>query len=121
MSYPMENSTPVVHQPTPMQEPAFEREWTTGLCACLEDLPTCCLVFFCPHCYMCYIYRKEGESCWLPVFGAGILPLRIKHRIMHRIMGTLLKDFCISCFCAPLVVCQLKRDLDNIRSNRIDV
>lgn len=45
-----------------------------------------CLVLFCPHCYMCYLYNKEGESCWVPFCGAGILPLRIKHRVMHKIM-----------------------------------
>ncbi|XP_018655087.1 hypothetical protein Smp_135250 [Schistosoma mansoni] len=83
----MENSSPVVQQPTSIQRQTSEREWSSGLCACFDDLPTCCLVLFCPHCYMCYLYNKEGESCWIPVCGAGILPLRIKHRIMHEIMG----------------------------------
>ncbi|CAH8650879.1 unnamed protein product [Heterobilharzia americana] len=116
MSYSTEDNPPVVRQPTSLQASPFEREWSSGLCACIDDLTSCFLVLLCPHCYMCYLYKKEGESCWLPVFGAGILPLRIKHRITNRIKGTLMNDFCTSCLCGPLAVCQLKRDIDSIKS-----
>uniref|UniRef100_A0A3Q0KMC6 Cornifelin homolog B-like n=1 Tax=Schistosoma mansoni TaxID=6183 RepID=A0A3Q0KMC6_SCHMA len=117
----MENSSPVVQQPTSIQRQTSEREWSSGLCACFDDLPTCCLVLFCPHCYMCYLYNKEGESCWIPVCGAGILPLRIKHRIMHEIMGTLMNDVCTTCFCGQLAICQLKRDIDYTKSIRMEI
>lgn len=46
----------------------------TGLCA-----------GFCYPCYLCHMYSISNEACWLPLFGVGVLPLRIKHRIKHNI------------------------------------
>ncbi|KER21458.1 hypothetical protein T265_15090 [Opisthorchis viverrini] len=104
-------SQPVTQQPEPVQQ----REWTTNMFGCCEDVPRCFLVACCAPCYLCHMYKYDHEACFLPIFGAGPILLRVKHRFKHNIRGTLLKDLCASTFCGPCVMCQLKADMDQMK------
>ncbi|TGZ60991.1 hypothetical protein CRM22_008228 [Opisthorchis felineus] len=103
---------PVTQQPESVQQ----REWTTNMFGCCEDVPRCFLVACCTPCYLCYMYKYDHEACFLPVFGAGPILLRVKHRFKYDIRGSLLKDICASTFCGPCVMCQLKADMDQMKN-----
>ncbi|TGZ60992.1 hypothetical protein CRM22_008228 [Opisthorchis felineus] len=72
---------PVTQQPESVQQ----REWTTNMFGCCEDVPRCFLVACCTPCYLCYMYKYDHEACFLPVFGAGPILLRVKHRFKYDI------------------------------------
>jgi len=48
-------------------------------------------VYFCGYCYACYLSTRLGESCCIPIV-AGVLPLRIKLRMM---LGIRVSTLCI--------------------------
>lgn len=39
-------------------------EWSSGICACFDDMPSCCVGVFCP----CFLFGKNAES-----LGSGTL------------------------------------------------
>ncbi|CAH8873357.1 unnamed protein product [Trichobilharzia szidati] len=96
------------------------RDWSSGICDCFEDQRSCCLTGFCLPCYLCHMYKNMGEACWLPAVGSGALELRIKHRTKHQIAGSLADDYCLSFWCCPLMMCQLQRDLQYVKSLGIE-
>ncbi|CAH8873361.1 unnamed protein product [Trichobilharzia szidati] len=110
-------NTVITEQPNTVTTTKQEgRDWTNGLFQCTDNCSLCWLVACCFPCYLCYMYKLSNESCWLPVFGSGPMYLRIKHRFRHSIKGTLLNDWCVSTFCSCCTTCQLKKDMDYIKS-----
>jgi Cys-rich protein (TIGR01571 family) len=84
--------------------------WSTGMCACFDDMGVCCCVVFNPF-YSCCLAKRLGENCCVPAF-TGNLPLRLKTRYALGIKG----DWCNDCvsmhFCGSCATCQLARELN---------
>ncbi|KAK0131481.1 Cornifelin [Merluccius polli] len=86
-------------------------EWTSGLCSCCNDMPVCCLGFFCPLALGCYAASKYGESCCLGALPGGMTAMRTHMRLTYGIQGTVLNDTLMTCFCCPFEVCRMAREV----------
>ncbi|KAA0193510.1 hypothetical protein FBUS_04388 [Fasciolopsis buskii] len=62
------------------------------------------------------MYKRAGESCFVPFLGNGVALLRARQRFRHRIHGSLAQDTLLSTFCPLCVMCQLKQDMDFVES-----
>ncbi|XP_047341977.1 protein PLANT CADMIUM RESISTANCE 2-like isoform X2 [Impatiens glandulifera] len=102
--------------------------WSTGLCGCFEDVPNCCLTFWCPCItfgQIAEIVDRGSTSC-----GASgalytlILMLvgctccyscfyRTKMRKQYSLPETPCGDCLIHCFCETCALCQEYRELKN--------
>ena len=87
-----------------------DKEWSTEICGMCDDMKICACVAFCTPCYACYLSKRLGEHCCVPVV-AGVLPLRVKTRLMLGIRGTICNDFCCLYCLQPCTLCQLAREM----------
>ncbi|XP_022099524.1 placenta-specific gene 8 protein-like isoform X2 [Acanthaster planci] len=92
------------------------REWSTSVCGCCEDCGGCICGWFCFPCYECYIASKMGENCCTPCcLCNATLVMRSYLRGRHNIQGSLSGDACTTCWCPSCVLCQISREMDNIK------
>ncbi|XP_049425038.1 cornifelin homolog B-like isoform X2 [Epinephelus fuscoguttatus] len=107
----------VVNQPRPFIMNTTSHEWTSGICDCCQDLPQCCLAFWCLPCFACKTSFEAGECVCLPLLDAyGLIPpittaLRVSVRTRYGIEGTVCNDCVIACCCGPCNWCQLAREI----------
>ncbi|XP_038052883.1 placenta-specific gene 8 protein-like [Patiria miniata] len=95
------------------------RDWSTPLCGCCESCCGCLCACFCFPCYECYVASKMGESCCTPCCLANAtVVMRAYVRGRHNIQGSLAGDGCTTCCCPMCVLCQISREVDNIREGR---
>jgi len=87
------------------------RDWHSTLCSCTDDCKSCLCVAFCTPCYMALMSNRLGECC-CTMCAAGLIPMRVKVRLMLGIQGTVCSDTILSTFCGPCVLCQMARELD---------
>ncbi|XP_056008849.1 cornifelin homolog B-like [Ostrea edulis] len=113
-------SAPVVVTQPPVYSRPPLREWSTGIFGCFEDMPSCCLGFWCGTIgYPCYLSNKLGESCCLPICVCGstwLIALRVKLRTEHNIMGDIMDDSSKASWCYHCTMCQLSREHDHIQA-----
>ncbi|KAL3881953.1 hypothetical protein ACJMK2_028335 [Sinanodonta woodiana] len=127
--YNSTNTTVVINQ-QPQQHHHSHRDWSTGVCGCLEDATSCLLTWCCTPCYSCYLSAHLGESCCLPMcFGPTecvpafgwpapwLVALRVKVREANKIRGSIMGDCCTVCCCPLCVMCQLKREYDYVQQH----
>ncbi|KAG7249380.1 hypothetical protein CRUP_000837, partial [Coryphaenoides rupestris] len=93
-------------------------EWSSGLCACCNDMPICCLGFLCPMVVGCYTAHKYGENCCLGMLPGGMTAMRTHMRLTYGIQGTIINDTLMMCCCGYLEMCRMARE---IRSRNGDV
>ncbi|KAA0193508.1 hypothetical protein FBUS_04389 [Fasciolopsis buskii] len=48
-------------------------------------MSSCILVGLFTPCYLCYMYKKAGENCAVPLIGGGPALLRARQRFRHQI------------------------------------
>ncbi|KAG8006275.1 Cornifelin-like protein A [Nibea albiflora] len=114
----------VVSQPRPYIMTTVNNEWNSGICDCVQDLPQCCLAFWCPCCFACKTSYEAGECVCLPLLdGCGMIPpigtaIRVSTRQRYGIEGTICKDCCYACCCGPCSWCQVAREI-KARTNPI--
>ncbi|XP_067118024.1 plac8 onzin related protein 6 [Osmerus mordax] len=115
----------VTHQPgTFLAAAGLKTEmWTSGICDCSEDMPTCCLGFWCPCCLACQVSSGLGESHCLPLLdwiSGGLYPplippislaLRSTLRERFHIQGSVANDCCMVTCCSSCSWCQMAREL----------
>ncbi|XP_076445505.1 placenta-specific gene 8 protein-like [Babylonia areolata] len=90
-----------------------QREWTTGLCGCCENLINTLCTYFCLPLVACRLsYRLNECPLLLCCCPDTIIAARTKVRIMGGIKGSILKDACAVWCCCACVMCQLSRELD---------
>jgi len=89
------------------------RQWRSGLGECFSDSQSCLCGTCCPLCYASYLYHRVDEDRCMACIG-GVLPLRVKVRLMLGIKGTLCKDCCLSFWCPTCVLCQMGRELKSV-------
>ncbi|KAK2139711.1 hypothetical protein LSH36_1642g00011 [Paralvinella palmiformis] len=63
----------------------LERLWSSGLCDCCSDLPTCCFGCFCIPCLLFKVADRLSESCFMIYRIDKLLALRTKLRVKFRI------------------------------------
>lgn len=89
------------------------REWTSGLCNCLDDIGTCCCVFWCPCIVQKENANRMGEntciSCCVP---GGDIAIRSKLRHVGGIKGSICNDCCVMTWCPLCALCQMRREMD---------
>ncbi|KAK3733315.1 hypothetical protein RRG08_037107 [Elysia crispata] len=92
------------------------RDWNSGLFSCLNDAVGCVLTAACLPLAMMRLSNRLNEcacvTCCVP---GGVLPLRTKLRIMGGIRGSICNDCLASHFCCYCVVCQMKREMDDMK------
>jgi len=89
------------------------RDWSTGFCDICADKKICLLVFFCHHCYACYMSKRLGENVCLPLFHCNLVPMRLKIRMLLGIRGSICEDCCFLHWhvTAPCTLCQMAREM----------
>ncbi|XP_042368501.1 plac8 onzin related protein 4 [Plectropomus leopardus] len=114
----------VMTQPRPLIMTTTSNQWTSGICDCFQDLPQCCLAFWCLPCFTCKTAHEAGECLCLPLLDAfGVIPpmttaLRVSVRQRYGIEGTICNDCVYSFFCGPCTWCQISREIKT-RTNPI--
>ncbi|KAK0155998.1 Cornifelin A [Merluccius polli] len=107
----------VDNQPKPFIVTSSSSYWSSGICDCFEDLPQCCLAFWCLPCFSCKTTYEAGEPLCLSLLDCcGVLPpvnasLRVAIRHRYGIEDTLLKDLVYAWCCRPCSWCQIAREL----------
>ncbi|XP_077974725.1 cornifelin homolog [Styela clava] len=106
-------TTVIINQPT--------GAWSTELCACGEDIKSCCCAFWFGNFYYACIAQRMGENCCVGCSGypAGCVPgghlaMRSAFRNRHGIQGDICSDCCIHWCCLPCSMCQLSRQMDHL-------
>ncbi|KAK0144371.1 Placenta-specific gene 8 protein [Merluccius polli] len=102
---------PVTSQPASYAPSEFQ----TGLYDCFGDCSTCCYGFFCFPCLSCSVANAMDECC---LCGCNVA-IRGVYRTKYNLQGSLCKDFFAYMFCTPCAICQLKRDIDLRKQQRI--
>jgi Cys-rich protein (TIGR01571 family) len=90
------------------------RDWSTGTFDCFSDLSSCLCGWFCGICLACKVASRLNENSLVPLCGGGIVPLRLKTRMLLGIRGNICNDCLLASFCGPCVLCQMSRELDNV-------
>ncbi|XP_068444453.1 cornifelin homolog [Clinocottus analis] len=107
----------VVTQPRPFINTSTTGEWSSDIFDCFEDLPQCCLAFWCLPCFSCKTAHEAGECACLPLLdGCGFIPpvatsLRVSIRQRYGIEGTICMDCVYSFFCPACNWCQMAREI----------
>ncbi|XP_054457720.1 cornifelin homolog A-like [Anoplopoma fimbria] len=107
----------VVTQPRPFIMTNVSNQWTSGICDCFQDLPQCCLAFWCFPCFTCKTAHEAGECLCLPLLDSfGLIPpittaVRVSVRQRYGIEGTVCRDCVYSFFCGPCTWCQIAREM----------
>ncbi|XP_059211392.1 cornifelin homolog B-like [Centropristis striata] len=97
-------------QPRPVIMTSASSEWSSGICDCTQDLPQCCLAFWCLPCFACKTSYEAGECVCLPLLNITT-PMRVSIRQRYGIEGTVCNDWVHSCFCTPCTWCQMAREM----------
>ncbi|KAJ8337782.1 hypothetical protein SKAU_G00367480 [Synaphobranchus kaupii] len=118
----------IIQQPQAVQS----NQWSTGICDCCDDLPVCCLGYWCFPCLACKTTGDFGENCCLPLldtlwtitqfFGVPIcvppvaFALRVGVRYRYGIEGDMCSDCIYATFCNICSWCQVAREIKRRKS-----
>ncbi|XP_003724503.1 cornifelin [Strongylocentrotus purpuratus] len=106
----------------PLMPRGGPREWNSGIFECFNDIPICLCGLFLGTCYQCCVSTEMGEHCCVPICTPGALGvMRAQIRGRHNIRGTLMNDCCMTTFCGPCTLCQLSREVQDIKSGKAQV
>ncbi|XP_074299617.1 protein PLANT CADMIUM RESISTANCE 2-like [Silene latifolia] len=113
--------------PQPVGYNLPQGHWSTGLCDCFEDAPTCCITLWCP----CITFGQTSEiidrgtsSCGTNGVLYTVIALltglhciytcmyRSKMKLQYGMPQNNLDDFCIHCWCHYCALCQEHRELE---------
>ncbi|CAM8883861.1 unnamed protein product [Rhodiola kirilowii] len=119
---------PATGVPVSLVAPRVETPWSTGLCDCGQDVPNCCITFWCP----CITFGQISEiidegtsSCGtngalygLIMYFTGCACLlscyyRSKMRRQYMLKDNACGDLCIHFCCESCALCQEYRELKN--------
>ncbi|XP_031571949.1 cornifelin homolog [Actinia tenebrosa] len=102
------------------QQPTFivqgKRDWHSGMCACFDDMGSCCCAIWCPMCLLYEITQKMGEDCCFCLCCPleAMFGLRVQLRTEQNIQGSLCNDYCSIIWCQSCVLCQMSRELKHL-------
>ncbi|KAK3751076.1 hypothetical protein RRG08_019285 [Elysia crispata] len=110
---PMQNTTVIIQQPQPQ---VWQRDWSTGMFSCFDDIPICLLGYFCGLCLACKVSSDMDESVCVPIcLPLPVSILRTKWRTQQNIMGSIMDDCVMTTFCGPCTLCQLAREVQSVK------
>ncbi|XP_035266292.1 placenta-specific gene 8 protein-like [Anguilla anguilla] len=118
----------IIQQPPAVQVGMVQsNQWSTGICDCFDDLPSCCLGYWCFPCFACKTTSEFGECACLPlVDGLCILAqfvgipscvppvsfaMRAGVRNRYGIQGDMCSDCIYATFCNVCSWCQISREI----------
>ncbi|XP_059146222.1 placenta-specific gene 8 protein-like [Physella acuta] len=111
-----QSTSVVINQQVQPQGQQQQRMWSSGICDCFNDCEICCKGYFCYPCLECQVATDMGESCCLPCCVPGWqIVLRTMMRTQRNIKGSVMDDCCIVCCCPALSLCQLAREIKDMR------
>ncbi|KAJ8337783.1 hypothetical protein SKAU_G00367490 [Synaphobranchus kaupii] len=118
----------IIQQPQAVQS----NQWSTGICDCFDDLPVCCLGYWCFPCLTCKTTADFGECICLPLldilwtatqfFGIPIcvppvsFALRVGVRYRYGIEGDMCSDCIYATCCNICSWCQVAREIKRRKS-----
>ncbi|XP_054656277.1 cornifelin homolog B-like [Dunckerocampus dactyliophorus] len=92
-------------------------QWSTGLCACHEEMGDCCFALCCLPVFTCKVSSKAGACPLLPLLDCiGCVPpaslaIRASVRERYGIQGSVWSDCLYGCCCYSLSWMQISREL----------
>ncbi|XP_057711012.1 placenta-specific gene 8 protein-like [Corythoichthys intestinalis] len=92
-------------------------QWSTGLCACHQDVGDCCFALCCLPFFTCKVASRAGICPLLPLldcFGCvppASLAVRATVRERYGIQGSVWGDCLLGCCCYLLSWLQISREL----------
>ncbi|KAM9788629.1 cornifelin homolog B-like [Neosynchiropus ocellatus] len=111
------SSKMVVQQPRAQMVNRDSEEWGSGICDCCQDVPECCMAFWCCPCFACMVSKRYGECLCLPLIDMwGFIPpinmsMRVSMRERYGIRGTMCRDCLCAGFCTVCSWCQMSREM----------
>jgi len=106
---PGSNTTIVINQQVVQRQ---LKDWSSGLCACFDDMSICLCVTFCGLCAACRLADDLGEHMCIGLCVPNWLNVvRTKLRTQLGIQGTICNDCCMSTYCGLCTMCQVMREV----------
>ncbi|XP_058181296.1 cell number regulator 2-like [Rhododendron vialii] len=87
--------------------------WSSGLYDCFDDVPNCCITYFCP----CITFGRiaeivnKGETSCRKSGGIYASLSLCRSRRRYSLPETPYTDWCVHGFCEPCALCQEYREL----------
>ncbi|BFZ11009.1 hypothetical protein BsWGS_14048 [Bradybaena similaris] len=92
------------------------RDWSTGVCACCDDMGICLCGMFCGICLAMQVASDMGETMCLPWCVPNyLMALRTKLRTQERIQGSICNDCLTEIYCGTCALCQLAREVKFVK------
>ncbi|KAL7853486.1 hypothetical protein AOLI_G00203300 [Acnodon oligacanthus] len=86
-------------------------DWSTGLFEVCSDSSTCLVGMFVPCCLDLSLAHQFGECLCLPLLPGSTFAMRVGIRERFKIRGNVCEDWATVCFCYPLALCQMNREM----------
>ncbi|KAG5853332.1 hypothetical protein ANANG_G00072070 [Anguilla anguilla] len=127
----------IIQQPPAVQVGMVQsNQWSTGICDCFDDLPSCCLGYWCFPCFACKTTSEFGECACLPggrpVYTRAVcrytllcapvsFAMRAGVRNRYGIQGDMCSDCIYATFCNVCSWCQISREIKRRRQTLLFV
>ncbi|KAF7206201.1 PLAC8-like 1 [Nothobranchius furzeri] len=87
-------------------------DWSTSLFNVCGDKTSCILGALMPVCLDLSLAHHYGECLCIPLLPGSTLAMRVGIRERYKIRGSVCEDWTAVCFCYPLALCQMIREMN---------
>uniref|UniRef100_A0A1A7XH58 PLAC8-like 1 n=1 Tax=Iconisemion striatum TaxID=60296 RepID=A0A1A7XH58_9TELE len=86
-------------------------DWSTSLFDVCGDKTSCILGALMPLCLDLSLAHHYGECLCIPLLPGSTVAMRVGIRERYKIRGSVCEDWTTVCFCYPLALCQMIREM----------